>query len=284
MRLAMITPSYAPDMNRCSLLSQSIDRWVNPSIDHIVIVPGRDKAVFNGLPFRSKVITVESILPRKVWQVPYTNRWWLTLCSLPVRGWIMQQTVKLAAAGSLDYDVFVFVDSDVVIIKQVTSDLFIRHNKVRLYEVPGVAKTKMHMRWHRKAAKLLGLNKCDYFGADYIGQMVSWYGPNVRNMVKRIEERHNRNWFAVLCNTLHFAEYILYGVYVDFVARDESCHFADDIDLCHCSWYYKIESPKDLEIFLDDLAEKHVAILIQSNLNIEVGKYYDVLKDRGLVN
>lgn len=284
MRLAMITLSYAPDRNRCKLLSRSIEHWVDPSIDHIVIVPEKDKALFDKLPNRSQVLTVQAVLPRKVWQAIFAQKWWLTLCSLPVRGWIMQQTVKLAAAASLDYDVFVFVDSDVVIIKQVTPDLFIRHDKVRLYKVPGAAKTKMHMRWHRKAAKLLGLNKRDYFGADYIGQMVSWYGPNVRNMIKRIEERHNRSWFAVLCNTLHFAEYILYGVYVDFVARDESGHFADDFDLCHCSWHYQIESLKDLEAFLDGLAEKHVAILIQSCLNIEVGEYYDILKDKGLVN
>jgi len=278
MRLAMITPSYAPDRNRCNLLSQSIDRWVDPSIDHIVIVPRRDKAVFNGLPSISKVITVESILPKFVWQVPVLKKWWLTLCSLPVRGWIMQQIVKLCVPLATDADVLVFADSDVTFIRPFGLSNVVREERVRLHRIPGAGREPGHLRWNRKAAELLGLPQRDYFGYDYIGQLVSWRRENVLQLHRRLETIGGRGWHHILCNTLHFAEYILYGVFVEHVLGEQSDHYFDPEDLCHCSWHYRISKNRQLEDFLKQVKDRHVAVLVQSHLNLNSKNYGQLLQ------
>lgn len=283
MKIALITPSYLPDLNRCNLLSQTIDRWAEPSIDHVVIVPKKDFQAFKKLPSRSKVMTVESILPKFVWQVPLCNKWWLTTHSAPVRGWIMQQLVKLSAAACLDYEVFVFIDSDIVLIRPLTHDIFVKNGKVRLYKSPGAAQTKTHMQWHRIAAQILGIEVRDYFGADYIGPMVSWYKPNLKEMLHRIETVSRRNWFVELANTLYFAEYLLYGIYVDFVAGDKANHFAENNYLCHCHWQHEINTPGDIGSYIDDVKDGHIAILIQSNQGIDVNEYYSILKAKGFI-
>jgi len=283
MKLALITPSYLPDLDRCDLLSQTIDRWVEHKIDHVVIVPKKDYNVFKKIPKRSKVVTVESILPRHAWQIPFMNKWWLTACTFPIRGWIIQQLVKISACAYLDYDVCVFIDSDVVIIRPLTIENFVREGKVRLYRVPGAAKTEMHMRWHRNAAKILGIKVQDYLGADYIGQIVSWSRHNVLDMLNRIENIHQKHWFLVLGNTLHFAEYILYGIYVDCVKEQKGNYFSESFDLCHCSWHYKIDTLQDMGCFFEKLQDKHVAILIQSNQGFNVDSYRQILKSKKII-
>lgn len=283
MKVALVTPSYMLDKNRCVLLSKSIDRWVDVSIDHIVIVPKKDIAAFSSLPTRSTVVSVESILPKIVWQLPMSHRWWLTLFSLPVRGWIMQQIVKISSVVALDYDAYVFVDSDIVIVKHVSPKLFVSDGHVRFYRVSGAGNTEMHARWHRSAAKLLGLDSRDYFGADYIGPFVSWDPFTTERMLKRIESVQNKHWFTTLCNTLHFSEYVLYGIYKDYLTEDRSRFFEDDQNLCHCCWINHIDSRKQLEDFASAIQEKHIAVLVQSNLGFDVDEYYDILRSRKLV-
>jgi hypothetical protein len=283
MKLALITPSYLPDLNRCKLLSQTVERWVDASIDHLVIVPKRDCQAFKTLPSRSRIIAAESILPKFAWQVPLGNKWWLTCHSFPVRGWIMQQLVKLSAASCLDYDVFVFADSDIVIIRPVTSEIFVRDGKVRLYKLPGAAKGEMHLRWNRVAAQKLGIEIRDYFGADYIGWLVSWHKPTVNDMLRRIETVNRKHWFVVLANTLYFAEYLLYGIYVDFVVGDTASHFAEYSSLCHWHWYHKLDTPRNIETYIDAAKDEHLAILFQSNVGLDVDCYYDVLKSKHII-
>lgn len=278
MRLALITPSYAPDRNRCSLLSQSIDRWVDPSIDHIVVVPRRDKAVFHSLPSRSKVITVESILPKFFWQVPVVKKWWLTPCSLPVRGWIMQQIVKLSIGLAIDADVLVFADSDVTFIRPLGSSHIVKEGRVRLHRIPGAGRGPRHLRWNRKAAELLGLPERDYFGYDYIGQLVCWRRENVVQLHRHLETIAGRGWHCILCNTLHFAEYILYGVFVEHVLGEQSGHYFDSEDLCHCSWHYDISNNRQLEDFLKQVKDRHVAVLCQSYLGLSSQNFGQLLQ------
>ncbi len=283
MKVALITPSYLPDLNRCRLLSQTVERWVDASIDHIVIVPKKDYRAFRTLPSRSRIITAESILPKFVWQVPFCDKWWLTRHSFPVRGWIMQQLVKLSAASYLDYDVFVFADSDILLIRPVTSEIFVRDGKVRLYKLPGAARGQMHLRWNRVAAEKLGIEVRDYFGADYIGCMIAWHKPTVNDMLRRIETVNRKHWFVTLANTLYFSEYLLYGIYVDFVVGEAANHFAEYSSVCHCHWHHKLDTPHDIETYIDAVKDEHIAILFQSNVGLDVDRYYDILKSKHVI-
>jgi hypothetical protein len=74
----------------------------------------------------------------------------------------------------------------------------------------------------------------------------------------------------VLGSTLHFSEYILYGAYVEFVVGNAAKHYFDAQDLCHCSWHHNVEDRASLEAFLKKIGPHHVAVLVQSNLGMNL--------------
>ena len=285
MQLAMITLSFRRDLERCRLLCNSVDKYVPQTIKHFLLVDHRDVPLFKSMGTeRRDILIAEEILPKWLFRMPFSRKWWLSLQSFPVRNWILQQILKLSVSEFVDSDIYMFVDSDVFFIKEMPVNLFLQNDSVRLFRVPDSGKGKRHLQWHRNAGGLLGLPIKDYYGSDYIGNMITWRRDVLRKLHKHLFEQCHIDWQVSLARKLHFSEYILYGLFCEYVLRETAGHFYDDRDFCHCSWHYQIESLKDLETFLDDLAEKHIAILIQSNLNIEVGEYYDILKDKGLVN
>ncbi|BDA66169.1 hypothetical protein CAL7716_003350 [Calothrix sp. PCC 7716] len=97
----LITPSYAPDYHRCQLLAWSIEAFAPEKAKHYIIVPKRDLPLFRQIKYRNtQIITLESILPTWV-QLPFINNCWFNIKHLLVRGWIIQQLIKLAAAEFL---------------------------------------------------------------------------------------------------------------------------------------------------------------------------------------
>lgn len=112
---------------------------------------------------------------------------------------------------------------------------------------------------------------------------MSWYGPNVRHMLDVIGQNHKRHWFPVLCNTLYFSEYVLYGVYVDLLVQNDTGHYCDSQSLCHCCWGYNLNSEQEIDRFLSELGDNHIAVLIQSNLAIPVDMYRGIVESRGFI-
>ena len=63
----------------------------------------------------------------------------------------------------VDADAYVFVDSDVMLVRPVAPETFVRDGQLALFRVPGqyeVAKA-----WHRASARLLGLRDSEFFGS-----------------------------------------------------------------------------------------------------------------------
>src|SRR6202043_921917 len=77
----------------------------------------------------------------------------------PVRGWIQQQVVKLAAIAASEDDVVLVVDSDVEFVRPFTAEMFVRDGTVRFFRKPNQIDKRLprHMTWHRVARALLGL-------------------------------------------------------------------------------------------------------------------------------
>jgi len=272
--LSLVTCSYGPDYERCKTLCASVERFVDPAIEHVLIVPKRDEAIFGELVNqRTRVVTVESILPIKAWQLPLQRRWWLTLCSPPVRGWILQQLTKLSAANAVTTDAIVFADSDVVFVRPFGVEHVFEGDRLHLQRFPGPPPKPTHQRWHRESGRLLGIEPSDWYGSDYIGQLVTWRCDTLRMMNERITESTGKHWAKVICNTLHLSEYILYGIYVEHVLGfEEAKAEPTSTEICHCSWHYhshRDEGELDLQAFLDDIKDHQVAVLIQSNLDID---------------
>ena len=281
MKVSLITVSYGPDLARCRRLCESVVRFVDDSIEHVVVVPRRDLPLFEGVgaPGRTRVMAVESVLPGWIRRVPGLTKWWWTTQSLPVRGWIMQQVTKLAMHTALDSDVIVMVDSDVAFIRPFGAGHVVRDDQVRFHRLPGPIPAEVFKRYHRKAGELLGIPVRDDYGSDYVAQVLPWRRDVVERLVRRVESVAGRDWRTVLCRTRHFSEGILYGVFVEYVLKEQAGHYWDDVDLCHCSWHHRVEGVEGAKRFIREAPEHCVAVLVQSNLGIDPAGYDAVLRE-----
>jgi hypothetical protein len=277
---AIITPSYAPDFERCRLLSWSINQFVSPSITHYIIVERRDLSLFRQLQGpKTEIINVESLLPWWIQRVPFFKNGWVSLKTLPIRNWIMQQIVKIAAAQSIHKDVLVFVDSDVTFVRPFNPQSFIRDGQVRLFQEPPYD-DETHLRGHRTANKLLGIPDINmgYPAPGYIGQVMSWRRDNVLKLHERLESVSGRGWVETLANSWHLAEYILYGVFVEHFLKEQSGHYYDPQKICHEYWTPQPMSDEELQNFFATIPPEYVAVMISAKAGIPVERYQSLVK------
>src|ERR1700733_2014461 len=109
---AIVTPTYLPDLKRCELLVESLDR-TTPHVPHYLIVDRRDRAAFKHLEGRRRhLVESETLLGKWIWRMPGRKSFWVSLKALPVRGWIVQQILKIAAIEAVPEQTLVFCDSD----------------------------------------------------------------------------------------------------------------------------------------------------------------------------
>lgn len=266
--ITVITCTYGPDYERAERLCQSVDKFVPETVAHCLIVPRRDLARFETLAGgRRYLASVEEVLPGRYRQLPFGQRWWLGPAPWPIRGWIMQQITKLSANAVTNSEVLLFADSDVTFIRPFDEARFCRDGEVRLHRVPGAGQDRDHLRWHQRAAKLLR-KRSDYFGSDYIGQLITWRRSNLEKLHEHLESLHRKPWHWTVARSLHFSEYILYGAFVEHVmSAHESRHFNCENDVCHCCWY-----EDDLHRLIDRqtaVSTDAQAILLQSNMGME---------------
>lgn len=273
-RTTLVTVSYGPDAERCRYLCASVERYLPPEVPHLLIVPKKDLKLFTELKTaRTRILATESIVPGHVMQLPFQDRWWLSPYSIPIRGWIMQQITKISAVFAVDTESMLFIDSDAVFIKSFDPDSLLKEGKVRLFRQAGAGNRPTQSKWHISAARLLGIEKKPYYGSDYISQLISWHSDTVRLLISRIKGAHKIPWQVMLYNSLHFSEYILYGIFVEHVLKGSN-HYYDETNLCLCSWSNSAEAKTNTEkFFLENLQPHHVAILMQSTLGMSPEEY-----------
>lgn len=277
----IITPSYAPDFERCQLLCRSIEQFISPSVTHYIIVDQRDLPLFNQLKGpTTEIITKESILPWWIKNFPFVKNGWLSLKTLPIRGWLLQQIVKIAVAQLINEDVAVFVDSDVVIVRPFNFQSLIRNGQVRLYDEPNgnFAHMKMHVKWHQSTSNLLGLPPIKMPAPDYIDHIITWRRDNVLKLCQHLESVSGRGWIETLGSSWHLSEYILYGTFIDHVLKDQSGHYCDAQKLCHDYWSPQPMSDKQLQNFMVAIQPEHVAVMISAKAGMSTQEYQNLLK------
>jgi Family of unknown function (DUF6492) len=76
---------------------------------------------------RTNIVAKEEVLPLWVHRVDtlkagLRSNVWVQARGRPIRGWLLQQLVKLAVAEQLSGDVLVYADSDVVLIRPFSAD------------------------------------------------------------------------------------------------------------------------------------------------------------------
>jgi hypothetical protein len=276
-RLEIITCSYRPDLQRCRRLCNSIDRYVPRDIRHTVIVPPRDYAHFAPLQdARRTVLTTSDVLPARFNQLPGSDKLWVDRMGWPVRGWVMQQLVKLSASRATFAEFLLFADSDLQFLRDFDTRDFCRDGKLRLHRIPDAKKEGRHRNWHRRAGALLGEQR-DYFGSDYVGQLITWRRSNLVALQRHIEKTQRRPWHVAVSRSLDISEYVLYGSFVEHVLGEERHgHFYSSYDLCHCCWFDS--EARELLEGRRTVDPGAVALLVQSNLGLAPAQEHAVLQ------
>jgi hypothetical protein len=276
----LITPSYAPDFQRCQLLSWSIAQQLQPPFTHYIVVDQRDKALFDPLAnAHTRILTVESIVPHWIWREPIWRKVWLSAKTLPIRNWILQQIVKLIVAQQMAEDVAVFVDSDVTFVRPFDLNQLARSTQVRLYrdDVGNDVQRDLHRQWHETAARLLGLPLENWLIPDYIGNLITWRKENVVQLCAQLEKVSGRSWIETLAREWHWSEYILYGMYVDVMLGDRAEVYPIGHNLCHDYWFPKLMDDGELQRWIAQLESDQVAVMISAKSGIPVERYAPLL-------
>lgn len=282
MTLAIVTPSYAPDFERFRTLHNSVCLHAPADVLHHVLVPPPDVKLFSSInSSRLNVLRQTDVLPPSfipttpLARIPRLPRGYriaalnLRRPWLPIRGWILQQLVKLSFVASLDVDVAIILDSDLILVRDLREDFFRKGDAVRHYRVPhGLNLTmKRHIRWRESAAHLLDIDSPSEDYADYVAGLMSWSPRIVRAMLSRLESVSSRHWATTLGSQLEFSEYILYGEYLHAFGSKDEREFNSPNNLCHTYWGPEPLTKEGALNFLSHIPSADVAILIQSNTN-----------------
>ncbi|WP_448258174.1 DUF6492 family protein [Microbacterium aurum] len=281
MTLTIVTPSYANDFRGFARLHESVLRHTDPSVTHIAVVPEADLELFRSI--RSPRLDVRSeraVLPRRFMpttalaRIPKLPRGYRVAAINvrrpfpPIRGWILQQIVKLALTSELDADVALLVDSDVLLIRPVQEEHFVGPGgAVRLYRTPhGIdASRPRPRRWLQTARDKLGISEAEPDQPDYISSFTSWDPRIVRSCVSRISDVAGRDWRDVLGACLDFSEFLLYGTYVMALAPPTARQNIGETSLCHSHWDPVPLDADGARAFLDGVDPDDLAVHIQSN-------------------
>jgi hypothetical protein len=267
--LAVLTPSYAPDLELCRDLNRSLLEWAPADAHHHVIVPRRDARRFADLRGpRTDVWTIDELLPRRMLAVPAVNAWVnLRRPYPPVRGWMMQQLVKLHAGAELGADLLVLADSDVVFVRPVSADTFRKEGRVCYYHDADAVHEGMrrHLIWHDVARRLLGLPPAGPPPLpDYISPLNSWDRNVVLALRDRIERITGRDWLDAIGSQLHCSEFILYGIFVEEVLDTSAEVVAADSMLLHSYWDTTPLAREAAEGFVRARTPGDVAVMISA--------------------
>ena len=105
--ISLVTPTYRRDLELCTLLCESVDRYVTSFSKHYLIVADEELPLFAKFNSdRRAVLPTSLFLPAWLRPLPRFVRrgrrqYWWSLRSWPVSGWHVQQFIKIAAASVL---------------------------------------------------------------------------------------------------------------------------------------------------------------------------------------
>ena len=266
--LAVITPSYAPDFELCKDLNASVLAHTPEGTVHHIITPRRDIRLFSAFRGpRTQVWSVDRLLPRYMVGMPGAN-FWLNLRKPvpPVRGWVMQQVVKLQAAAKIEADTLLMVDSDVLLVRPVTAETFRRHGLLRFYRKDAGVDEHLprHLIWHDVARNLLGIPHAKAPLPDYVSAFNVWDRRTVLAMRDRIQQVTGRPWLDAVAGELHVSEFILYGVFVENVLGERANVAPVESMLCHSYWDTAPLNLDAAERFIRAVSEEDVAVMISA--------------------
>lgn len=265
---ALITPTYSHDLERCTLLCESVDRYVTSFANHYLIVPDEELSLFAKFDRgHRQVLPLSQFMPRWLWPLPRVLRrnnrqYWWAWRGKPVSGWHVQQYAKIAAAAFVPETVSCMLDSDVVFFRPFDLAQFGRPNPTPLYLVPndvGDGDGRAHPAWVRTSHRLLGLQAPVFPTDDYIGHVIFWNQHAVRSMIGRIEQATGLEWIDALYRAHAISEYMLYGIFVRNNPEQMREHLPTTRSLCFSYWDRQALDRAALDRMLGSVPDDSVA-------------------------
>jgi hypothetical protein len=278
--VTLVTPSYHGDFPLFTRLADSVDRFTAPDFRHLVVVPPGDIPLFQGVAGPKTILmSTDAILPVRLHLLP---KWMNPLRSgrevfvrpglwMPVRGWVMQQLLKFAAALAAPTETVVFVDSDVMLLRPLTQDTFrTPDGRFRLfYEKNVCGHFPAHQQWYRHAAKVLGLPSTDpFWGDNYINDLIVWRKTHARECLDRIETVTGKPWWKALGESKTMAEYMLYGIHATNHLGGVPDQCPTDSRIHLTSWSGDLSSEAGRDAFVDMLLPTDLAVAVQSQARL----------------
>src|ERR1700734_2520174 len=137
--VALITPTYSHDLERCTLLCESVDRHVSTFANHYLIVPDDELALFAKFgKGRRQVLPLSHLLPSWLKSLPrfcrrHNRHYGGALRGKPVNGWHIQQFAKIATAHIVPETVSCMLDSDGVFFRPFALTAMAQPSQTPLY-------------------------------------------------------------------------------------------------------------------------------------------------------
>lgn len=285
--VALLTASYAKDIERFSLLSESIDTWLTGYTRHYVLVNDEDVPLFARFGADKRVIVPASrYLPKWLFALPpalqfiSSRRVWLSLLSSPVHGWHIQQILKIAGVLDAPEQRVCILDSDNLFFREFDVGQYAGGEKTPLFVTPkGIdAGHPLHVLWLRTVDQLLGVKDRSFPADDYVGNALVWDRDTAHAMTGAIKSATGLNWALALCRKKKFSEYLLYG---NFVANSPE-HLArhritqDSIAVSH--WDDTRLDREAIEAMMRAASPEQVALCIQSYSSTSIDDIREVFR------
>jgi hypothetical protein len=257
-QVALITPTYSHDLERCALLCESVDRYVTGFATHYLIVPDNELPLFAHFDHgQRQVLPLSQLLPSWLKPLPRfvrrnNRQYWWAMYGKPVNGWHVQQYAKIGMAYIAPEAVSCMLDSDVAFFRPFDLSDIALGDQTPLFVAPGDVTDRLpnHVSWVRTSHRLLGLEAPTFPADDYIGHIIFWNQQAVRNMTARIEQVTGREWIDALYRAHGFSEYMLYGYFVRNNPRELRHHRRTTQSLCFSYWDSEPLDPAGLESLL----------------------------------
>jgi hypothetical protein len=287
--VALLTASYAKDVDRFSLLSESIDTWLTGYTRHYVLVNDEDVPLFQRFASDKRIIVPASrYLPKWLFALPSalhqftSRRVWLSLLSSPVHGWHIQQILKIAGVLNASEQRVLILDSDNLFFREFDVARHAGAEKTPLFVTPKAisADHPLHGVWLRTIDQLLGISERSFPADDYVGNALVWDRDAVRAMTAAIKSATGTNWVLALCRKKKFSEYLLYGNFVANSPRHLSAHRVTEDSVAVSHWDDTRLDRRAIEALMRAATPAQAALCIQSYSSTSIDDIRDVFRLR----
>lgn len=289
--VVILTCSMKKDIELFELLARSFDECAGKEVRHMVVVPRREIHLFRRFSSPQRdILAQEDVIPFRIFKLPgflkhlepiasgFRRPLYISPELKIIRGWILQQIIKIEVSRKFNGKAIVHTDSDVFFFRDITPESFLKSESPRFFRVEGKTSNPMHSIWMEACSRILGVNVPSDYHAHYVENCVVWNPSLVRDMVERIERNHKDKWYNVILREKTLSEYYIYGVHSDLcVGRNPKTETGTSITKSY--WPPKDKEEFDLDGLYRGLKSEQKAFAVQSTFPLSIEERYKIFKE-----